>query len=154
MGQEVPAAHRGKRKTNGRAGGSHATTGALERKIEAQAKELKALKAKAGSARGQEVDRRQRSRSPKNVQQKKDKDNGGVDPKVYASFIRKNSFRKLFKNQAQDGKFPCHRFQSSKCTESSAQCRFGHFYAGCGGPKPYDTCLCMTDKIRAALGRN
>ena len=40
----------------------------------------------------------------------------------------------------------CYNFQKNSC--SHGNCKWAHICVGCGGPKPYDECQCLSGKVR------
>ena len=40
----------------------------------------------------------------------------------------------------------CFNFQKKTCTHQN--CKWAHICVGCGGPKPYDDCQCLSGKVR------
>ena len=39
----------------------------------------------------------------------------------------------------------CFPFQRGQCRGPAHSCKFAHICVECGGPKPYDECLCLSD---------
>ena len=54
-------------------------------------------------------------------------------------------FRSNFHERFQKREICC-AFQKNSC-RSANTCRFAHICVDCGGPKPYDECMCLTNKI-------
>ena len=40
----------------------------------------------------------------------------------------------------------CFNFQKKSCSHQN--CKWAHICVGCGGPKPYDDCQCLSGKVR------
>ena len=100
------------------------------------------------------TERRERRKGGNN-QRKRSKGQGTVGSSTSSQQSGPKSFEYLMKLRVEfrenfherfHKKEICFNFQKKSCSHQN--CKWAHICVGCGGPKPYDDCQCLSGKVR------